>query len=376
MRRSKTGWHLAMILWLLWGMVWPGFGPAAHEAHAAEGGNIWYVKEGGSGAQNGTSWNDAFATLQDALDAAEENDEIWIANGTYHPTGYQIGSDKRTRHFQMKKGVAIYGGFEGTETNRDDRDIGNNPTILSGDLGDGENAYHVFYHENLDLTGAILDGVTITGGNADIWPHDSGGGMYNYQSNPTLRNVRIVGNHAVYGGGMYNENSSPTMTNVAITGNSADSDGGGMANINSSLTLTNVMLDDNHADYGGGMYNFSSSPTLTNVTITDNSANSDGGGMYNLSSSPKLTNVTITGNSANDYGGGMHNTFGGSPILTNVTIAGNHADYGGGMGNTFSSPILTNVTIAGNRAYSGGGDVYLFRHSGHSKQHHLWKCRQ
>jgi len=40
MRSAKTGLRIVMILWLLWGMVWPGFGPAANQAHAAYG-KIW-----------------------------------------------------------------------------------------------------------------------------------------------------------------------------------------------------------------------------------------------------------------------------------------------------------------------------------------------
>jgi hypothetical protein len=94
-------------------------------------------------------------------------------------------------------------------------------TILSGDVGtegnDTDNSYHVFYHPlgtALDNT-AILDGFTITGGNADgDYPHERGGGMYNDASSPTLTNCTFAGNSAGgrygYGGGMYNHASSPT----------------------------------------------------------------------------------------------------------------------------------------------------------------------
>ena len=202
LRKSKTGSHIVVILCLvLWGTVWPGDGPSAHKARAEEGPTIWYVKANASGDKTGKDWENAFTTLQDALEAAEEGHEIWIAAGTYFPTGNQNGNDERTRHFRMKRNVAIYGGFAGNETQREERDIENNPTILSGDLGakgnPEDNAYHVFYHDHLDLTGAILDGVTITGGNAsDDATHGYGGGMSNWNSSPTLTNVAISGNSA------------------------------------------------------------------------------------------------------------------------------------------------------------------------------------
>ena len=91
-------------------------------------GNILYVKEGGTG--DCSSWENA-CDLQDALGDAETGNEIWVAEGTYYPTD----STDRTVSFKLKNGVALYGGFAGTETARDQRDWVVNPTILSGDLG-------------------------------------------------------------------------------------------------------------------------------------------------------------------------------------------------------------------------------------------------
>ena len=242
----------------------------------------------------------------------------------------------------------------------------------------------MFYHPaglDLDET-AILDGVTITGGNATGGgTHDYGGGMYNENSSPTLTYVTITGN---YGGGMYNKNSGPTLTYVTITGNEGSGmhntdnsnptlrnvvitenygyiSGAGMRNENSSPTLINVTITKNNSKLsggtgnGGGMYNSYSNPTLRNVTITENDAANDGGGMYNYNSSPTLTNVTITENVANN-GGGMYNNDNSKPTLTNVEISENSAQiYGGGLFNAISSPILTNVTITENVAINGGG---------------------
>ncbi|GIP30804.1 fibronectin type III domain-containing protein [Paenibacillus sp. J2TS4] len=327
---------------------------------------IIYVKQGGAGT--GCSWDDALSNLQDAIDKSEPGDQIWIAKGTYTPTGNQIGADPRTVHFKLKNGVAIYGGFAGNEDpERFDlaqRDFTVNETILSGKIGPGDDdrdhVYHVFYHDGgLDQT-AVLDGVTITGG----WASSSdplfryGGGMLNVFSSPTLMNVTISGNTSSIGGGIANmSDSSPTLTNVTISGNTAGY-GGGIANVSSSSpTFTNVTITGNTAEGGGGgIANLSgSSPTLTNVTISGNMADSDGGGIANLNSSPTLTNVTISGNTAEGDGGGIANLSGSSPTLTNVTISGNTAeDEGAGIANlNGSNTTILNSIVWGNGISDG-----------------------
>jgi len=77
-----------------------------------------YVNASATGLDNGTSWTDAYTQLQDALSAAISGDEIWVAQGTYKPGD----SGATTATFTLKDGVAIYGGFAGTETSRSARD--------------------------------------------------------------------------------------------------------------------------------------------------------------------------------------------------------------------------------------------------------------
>jgi hypothetical protein len=329
---------------------------------AARAAGVRYVKPLASGTGTCLSWANACA-LQTALTGAVSGEEIWVAAETYIP----IQTTDRTATFQLKNGVAVYGGFAGTETARNQRSPATNVTTLSGEIGipgNGDNSYHVV----TGATGAILDGFTITAGNANgaSDPNDSGGGMYNDSSSPTLTNVTFSGNSATgtvgAGGGMGNyDHSSPILTNVTFSSNTAKDFGGGMFNRDSSPTLINVTFSGNTTGYGGGMYNANNSnPILTNVTFSANTANIYGGGMYNYSSSPTLTNVTFSGNSAtgsSGMGGGITNESS-SPILTNVTFSGNSATtYGGGMTNEVSSPTLTNVTFSGNTATFGGGMV-------------------
>ena len=242
--------------------------------------------------------------LQYALtDMAAPGDELWVARGDYTPT---TGAD-RTVSFQLQDGVALFGGFAMTETMRDQRDWVANVTTLSGDIGrsgdNADNSYHVVNGSGVTHT-AVLDGFTVTQGNAYTSPEDrhafspdnSGSGMYNDSGSPTVRNTLFLANSQAYwGGGMFNSLSNPTLINVVFLANLA-SDGGGMYNgFGSNPMLTNVAFSQNSATYfGGGMHNENSSPILTNVTFETNSAYVGGGMCDDFSSSPTLTNVTLT----------------------------------------------------------------------------------
>ena len=288
-----------------------------------------YVKADANG--NGSSWANAFRDLQSALGASPCT-EVWVARGTYVPTS---GADQ-TKYFLLKSGVALYGGFAGTETLLGQRNPIANPTILSGDIGatgNSDNSYHVVLGSLTDST-ARLDGFTITAGNADgagSYSYDSGGGMYSNQGSPTLVNLTFSGNSATYGGGMYNyNNSNPSLTNVTFSGNSAFS-GGGMYNYQSSPSLTNMTFSGNSASLGGGMYNYQSSPSLMNVTFSVNSATS-GAGMYNdTSSSPIIGNSILYG----DTGPEISNNSSTATISFSIVQGGYP-----GTGNLDANPLL------------------------------------
>jgi len=332
---------------------------------------VLYAAPGGVASGNCNSWANA-CTLQYALSLAQSGDEIWVKKGVHYPGP----AGDRTATFALKSGVALYGGFAGTESSRDERDWQANPTVLSGDIDQnditdangvvtttahirGENAYHVVTAENVD-SAAVLDGFIITAGKADgPYPYSYGGGMYNSYGNLILTNVTFSGNSAQsYGGGMYNYGGDPTLTNVTFCGNSASGHGGGMYNDGNS-TLTDVTFSSNSAYAGGGMSNWYSDPVLLNVIFRDNSASAGGGGMFNSSSSPTLTNVAFSGNSARN-GGGMFNDYS-NPTVVNATFSGNSAtEFGGGMSTYYlyySPPTLKNVIMWGNSA-PRGAEIY------------------
>src|SRR5512138_3550425 len=126
----------------------------------------------------GVSW-DTPCELQQALSIAIAGDSIWAMEGTYKPTT----TSDRTISFTLKNGVALYGGFAGTETALEQRNPNVNATILSGNIGSSssryDNSYHVVITSGTDDT-TILDGLTISGGQSDgAAPYDKGAGLLN-----------------------------------------------------------------------------------------------------------------------------------------------------------------------------------------------------
>ena len=278
-----------------------------------------------------------FPTIQYAIDAALDGDEIIVAPGTYTSTADE---------------VVDMGGKAVTLRSSDPSD----PDVVAATIIDGEGARRGLACYNEETSKTIISGFTITNGNINTGT-TYGGGMSNKNSSPTLTNCTFTANTSAHrGGGMWNDGgSNPTLTNCTFKNNTSNSDGGGMWNDGGSEpTLTNCTFENNTAIRGGGMYN-SGNPTLENCTFTDNIATDSGGGMVNDNNSPTLTGCTFTGNAA-DSGGGMFNWHSSNPTLTGCTFENNTTnDDGGGMYNHYSSPTLTNCIFTSNSAYSGGG---------------------
>jgi len=174
-----------------------------------------------NGTNDGTSWENAFNHLQDALTEAVSGSVIWVAEGTYKPDINDLNN--RSATFQLKEGVEIYGGFKGNETELEQRDWFINKTILSGDINDIGNPNDNSYHVVTGADDANLDGFIITNGNADgSYPDCYGGGIYCYDVSPTISNCLIKDNNStILGGGIYCDYGSPTVTNSFLIGNSS-----------------------------------------------------------------------------------------------------------------------------------------------------------
>jgi hypothetical protein len=297
----------------------------------------------------------AYASIQEAIDAAANGDTVLVDDGVYYENINFLGKAITVKSVNGAASTTIR----------------------------GTGSFSVVSFWSGETASSVLDGFTITNGNATF-----GGGIYCESSSPTIMNCTIIGNNATtYGGGIYSDSSggsttspftfsSPTITDCIIKNNTADYYGAGIYSGSSGLstsspTITGCTISGNVTNtassygYGGGIYiNYYSSPTITDCTITGNGADYGagivalGGGIYDTSSTPRITKCTIAGNSSSSYGGGFYIN-GASMEITNSIIANNNSSYGGGV--FCVGPSLTTVmscTITDNLAGTDGGGVY------------------
>jgi hypothetical protein len=352
-----------------------------------------YVKANAVGANNGTSWHNAYTSLKNAITHASSGDQIWVAEGTYYPTT----GTSRSSYFHLKNGVEIYGGFPKTgNPTMSDRDYNAHPTIMSGDIGvhgdSTDNSYHVIYNNGTINNTAVLDGFIIEKGYGS-----SGVGIYLRNASPTIRNCTIRNNYSTSNGaGIYLNGASPVIKNCIITENqtiAANRSGGGIyISGSSNPSITNCTISKNVATYrGGGIYDISTAHTnaISGNTIENNkinSGNARGGGIYLDNSAPNITGniiqnniVSSTANNGTGQGAGIYvNGSDISPLISNNTIQNNTATttgsgstcgYGAGIYLNQSPATIQNNTIKNNTAKTdgtgsscgAGGGIYCYR---------------
>ncbi len=306
-----------------------------------------YVDRDATGANDGTSWADAYTELRDALAVSNcyPGDgivtEVWVAEGTYRP---EPAPGTRLALFAMRSGLAIYGGFAGTETTLSQRDPVLHPTILSGDLNgdDGpnfannaENSRKVVVGASVDST-AILDGFTITGGNGDLdMGFQGGAGLTLSGSSAQIRKCVFVGNRTNGSGGAINIGASapaPLLINCFMGGNFAQLRGGAV--YGQGVTMVNCVVSGNTAAgiTGGGVCGHGA---LFNCTISRNSATGTGshGGGLQTDGATTVANCVIYGNTA------------ATEMQISGTVSISYSDVQGGFagtGNINADPIFAN----------------------------------
>jgi hypothetical protein len=315
------------------------------------------VDANATGQGNGTTWQDGFTELQEALCTARSGDEVWVADGTYQPDeGGQATPLDRAATFLGEVGVALYGGFGGGETEREERAPECHTAILTGDLkGDdsgatgnrGDNSYNVVLLDASTDATTIVDGFDVRRGNADgpVWS-SVGGGIHLADTDAVVRNCTLRDNNGDEGGGMSIRGSAAPLIErcVFVSNRSRQGNGGGLwVRLGADPVVRLSSFFGNRVsfsfDVGGGAYVDGSDASFVNCLFSGNWGGGLGGGLYVFNSTTSVLDCTFAGNSA-DGSGGLHLALNADVTAANSVFWGNSDDDG-----TLES---SQITVAGN----------------------------
>jgi len=318
--------------------------------------------------------------------ADQDNDvtEIRIAQGTYLPDrddAIPNGTGDRFVSFQLLNGVTLMGGFGGLgEPNPDARDIEKFETTLAGDLeeNDGpdfanneENSYHIVDASGVD-TSASMDGLTISGGNANgvMYPQRVGGGLTGENGSPRIVYCTFATNFAYNGGAMFVVEGAPTLFTCRFEGNKSFR-GGAIYAQTTSITVTSCSFVANVAmppsGFGAAVYAKSSSAVIDDCRFEANCARV-GGVIFLLITDATIVKCRFHGNrgdgmATENGGAGAINIGSASPLIANCEFTDNVGRIVGGAivsHGAASRPIIANCSFSGNVALDplGGGAIF------------------
>ena len=293
-----------------------------------------------------------YTSIQTAIDDAGSGDTVLVHDGTYQE---QISISGKPIMVMSENGAAaavIDGG-------------GNGPVVYLGS------------------SDATLQGFTIRNGSTA----SSGGGIYCFQSAPSIVDCTIVGNLAnLYGGGIWCNSASPALRSCRVLSNAAGSGGGMYLTGTSAVTVTESLFDGNTASggalfgYGGGIFcDGSATLTIDGSTFSNNKAENSssgtqagwGGGICAIdASSLTITSSVISGNIAVEDNAGQQGKGGGlycdaGLSMINCVVADNRAGDSTGVGEGGgvylywdAAAVIVNTTFVANEADLGGGLFY------------------
>lgn len=237
-----------------------------------------YVDSQATGANTGTSWQDAFKSLQSGLAraAASCGNEIWVKRGTYDP-GRQANES-----FVIPAGTSVYGGFVGNETSRDQRNP-NNRSILTGAADVERNVIVVRMGDS-----TILDGFVVTG--ADN-PDGPSYGVYGSGADFSLINCVVEKNSNF---GIRAINGNVTLEWCYVRGNGSDGISHSGAGFELSVSNSWIMRQRRF-----GVFSQDSTPRIFSSIISESDLAEVGNAgvrMQNPALRPVLYNCTLAHN--------------------------------------------------------------------------------
>jgi hypothetical protein len=288
------------------------------------------------GTGSGKSWENAFTHPSDAMAASAADDQIWVADGTYYGPG-----DRHDPVVAFKAGVALYGGFEGNETDLSQRDFSDRATFDGGDT---------LHHVVTGADNALIHGIIVMSGratNLSSGPETRGGGIYCLNAKMRISRCNISYSEAYMGAGIYAEGDTVVIDSCIINNN-------------------HTHQGDMDEAGGGGISIITGRAEITGCSITSNTSGNNGGGLFLYNSSTDVSNSAISANNLAglaNQGGGIYVSNADALELrtefSDCTITQNSAVWGGGIATELSNIDFRDCTFDDNNATTAGSALYL-----------------
>jgi predicted outer membrane repeat protein len=274
-----------------------------------------------------------YPTIQDALWAAQDGDEIVVADGTYSGPGF----------YDIE-----FGGLRVTV-----RSASGDPDLCTLDL---QLLGRAFTFDNDETAESIVDGFTITNG----WVIE-GGGIWVGDATPTIRNCTFLNCFAdAFGGAAYVNGGIVSFEDCTFQSCSALSDGGAIyAYEGAASPIANCTFDDNFA-FGNGAAIYSVVDWLveiTDTTFSNNMSELNGGAIHHGHATMSLERCEFLGNDAGGYGAGVHvagATLGASECTFDLNYA---IGDGGAIAALPGNLTVDNTTFSNNFANDVGAAI-------------------
>lgn len=310
---------------------------ASPRTHASA--TVVFVDARATGADDGSSWADAYTRLDSALNATAGSADVhvWVAAGRYTPSAVL----DRNASFVLAPGRTILGGFAGFETSANERDPARRRTILSGDLAHddasgltAENSLHVLRAEGGKLP-TVIDGVHVEGGRADRIGLDAqGAGLLSLSGATVVRASGFEGNIALDAGGavLVAPGATVTITDCVFARNAAELGGAIAVGVGADVLIGGASFHGNSAVHGGAIgLTPAGAANVANVVFTGNHAVRGGAIHAGAGATLAIDFATLTANAAGEEGGGLHGPA--APwVVRNSILYGNTAAGAGGLG--------------------------------------------
>lgn len=309
-----------------------------------------HVSTSGNANSDGTSWQNP-TTLQNAILQAPNNSEIWVKKGTYSIS---------QRLNLTSSGIKLYGGFDGNETNLNQRDWENNLTIF-----DGQNAVQIM---QFDSDNGVIDGIQFINGYVTglVEENNTGGGAIRVTGdNQIIRNSTFLDNvsNSQRGGGAifiwFGEGL--LIDNCVFLQNHQtfeDSNGGGaIHNWDNNVTIKNSKFFKNTAiESGGAIYTWGNNLKIDNCEFKENESQHNGGAIYNWDHGFIVENCEFEANHSQNWGGAIRNHTNSIATINNSIFKFNTSSNGGAISNSHEITV-TNSLFHGNEASEFGGAI-------------------